>query len=119
MPTYEYECKKCGVFEVEQRISEDALTKCPTCAKDGKTSKVERLISAPAFHLKGGGWYKDAYASTQKSSSSTSSTESAPSTSEAPTIAPKSESSTTAATEKKSLKTVKDSGGCGGGCSCK
>jgi putative FmdB family regulatory protein len=63
MPTYEYLCKKCGEFEVEQRISEDVLKTCPNC----KGKNIQRLISATAFHLKGGGWYKDLYSSTNKS----------------------------------------------------
>jgi putative FmdB family regulatory protein len=58
MPTYEYNCKKCGPFEHFQKITEDALKTCPQCG-----GEVERLISASAFHLKGGGWYKTDYAS--------------------------------------------------------
>src|SRR5262245_27531053 len=52
MPIYEYECPKCGEFEVTQRITEDALKKCPTCK-----SKVRKLISNTSFQLKGSGWY--------------------------------------------------------------
>jgi putative FmdB family regulatory protein len=41
MPTYEYACKACGTqFEVEQKMSDPALTKCPQC--DGA---VKRIIS--------------------------------------------------------------------------
>lgn len=62
MPNYDYECQSCGhTFETSQRITEKALTDCPQC----KQPKLQRLISAPAFHLKGGGWYKDGYASTK------------------------------------------------------
>jgi putative FmdB family regulatory protein len=57
MPIYEYECGKCGVFEQSQRISEPALTKCPTCRR-----KVRRLISSTSFQLKGTGWYVTDYA---------------------------------------------------------
>jgi putative FmdB family regulatory protein len=57
MPIYEYECGKCGVFETSQRISEPALTKCPTCRR-----KVRRLISSTSFQLKGSGWYVTDYA---------------------------------------------------------
>ena len=58
MPTYEYRCGSCGhEFEVEQRITADRLTDCPAC----KQPKLERLISASSFTLKGGGWYKDGY----------------------------------------------------------
>ncbi len=61
MPTYEYECPKCGVFEFEQRISEAPLATCPQCENAGSTNPVKRIISASAFHLKGGGWYKSDY----------------------------------------------------------
>lgn len=58
MPIYEYECGSCGVHEVMQRITEDPLTVCETCG-----SPVRRLLSRGSFALKGGGWYKDLYAS--------------------------------------------------------
>lgn len=57
MPVYEYECQKCGdVLEVSQRISDDPLKDCPRCA-----GSLKKIISATAFHLKGGGWYADGY----------------------------------------------------------
>ena len=59
MPIYEYQCKNCGVFEVTQRIVEDALKECPTC----KGSDLHRLISHTSFVLKGSGWYATDYAS--------------------------------------------------------
>jgi len=63
MPTYEYKCEKCSKeFEQFQKISDPPLAKCPDCG-----GKVTRLVSAGAFSLKGGGWYKDGYA-TPKSS---------------------------------------------------
>ncbi len=52
MPIYEYNCSKCGVFEVTQRITEDPLKKCPSCR-----GKVRKLISNTSFQLKGSGWY--------------------------------------------------------------
>jgi putative FmdB family regulatory protein len=63
MPIYEYECERCGVFEVTQRITEDPLKRCPTCK-----GKVHRLISNTSFMLKGTGWYATDYG---RSSSST------------------------------------------------
>jgi len=72
MPIYEYTCKKCGNFEVMQRITEAPLKKCPTCS-----SKVTKLISQSAFHLKGSGWYMTDYgkngASNNKTGETTSS----------------------------------------------
>jgi putative FmdB family regulatory protein len=55
MPRYEYECPKCGSFEVTQRIS-DAPLERHECGE-----AVERRISKTAFSLKGGGWYADGY----------------------------------------------------------
>jgi putative FmdB family regulatory protein len=57
MPIYEYQCHKCGIIEVTQRITQKALTKCPTCK-----SKVKKLISNTSFQLKGTGWYITDYA---------------------------------------------------------
>src|ERR1700744_1114155 len=55
MPFYEYECSNCKFYtEVMQKISDTPLTKCPSC---GKKSLV-KLVSAPNFRLKGGGWYE-------------------------------------------------------------
>ena len=68
MPIYEYQCPKCGVFEVTQRITENPLRKCPTCK-----GKVERIISATSFVLKGSGWYATDYAKSDKSKSESSS----------------------------------------------
>jgi putative FmdB family regulatory protein len=57
MPIYEYACKKCGEFEVTQRITDRPLTRCPTCR-----GKVTKLISSTSFQLKGSGWYVTDYA---------------------------------------------------------
>ena len=59
MPTYEYQCNDCGrEFEVRQRISEPALTRCETCG-----GTLKRLLSAAPFILKGEGWYVTDYPS--------------------------------------------------------
>lgn len=55
MPIYEYRCAACGhELEALQKISDSPLRKCPECAK----SMLKRLVSAPAFRLKGSGWYE-------------------------------------------------------------
>ena len=54
MPIYEYRCNKCGhQDEVLQKVTERPLTKCPACGKRA----LQKLMSAPGFHLKGSGWY--------------------------------------------------------------
>jgi putative FmdB family regulatory protein len=67
MPTYEYGCEACGnQWELEQRISEAPIKKCPSCGK----MRARRLISGGNFILKGGGWYSDLYHKPASSSSS-------------------------------------------------
>ncbi len=58
MPLYEYACEKCGkVFEVIEKFSDQPLTVHAECG-----GKVERLLSAPALHFKGSGFYITDYA---------------------------------------------------------
>jgi len=50
LPTYEYECKKCGHrFEALQGMSDAPLKTCPKCR-----GPVEKLISAGGVIVKGG-----------------------------------------------------------------
>jgi putative FmdB family regulatory protein len=59
MPLYEYECLNCKRHtEKIQKFSDPEITTCPHCG-----GELKRVISAPAFALKGGGWYADGYGS--------------------------------------------------------
>ncbi len=51
MPLYEYDCPKCGRFEVLQRMSDAPLT-THDCG-----NKVQKVMSASAFSFKGSGFY--------------------------------------------------------------
>ena len=63
MPIYEYECGACGhQFELLQKVSDPPRKKCPECGKP----KLQKLISAPSFRLKGGGWYETDFKSGNK-----------------------------------------------------
>jgi putative FmdB family regulatory protein len=63
MPIYEYECAACGHrLEALQKVSDKPLRKCPECGKP----KLHKLMSAPSFRLKGGGWYETDFKSGQK-----------------------------------------------------
>jgi len=60
MPTYEYECRKCGYkFEEFQKITEPPLRRCPRC-KGG----IRRLLGTGAgIIFKGSGFYQTDYRS--------------------------------------------------------
>ena len=63
MPFYEYECSNCKFYvEALQKISDPPLKKCPSCKKQ----TMKRLVSAPVFRLKGGGWYETDFKSDQE-----------------------------------------------------
>ena len=61
MPTYDYECPKCGhAFERFQDMSDAPIKTCPKC----KGRKVKRLIGTGAGILfKGSGFYTTDYRS--------------------------------------------------------
>jgi len=58
MPLYEYRCSKCEKkIEVIRKFSDPPLTEHEGCG-----GALEQLLSAPAFQLKGTGWYVTDYA---------------------------------------------------------
>ena len=58
MPTYVYRREDGTTFEIEQRITEDALTACPTTGQP-----VERVITGGSgLIFKGSGFYLTDYA---------------------------------------------------------
>ncbi len=76
MPTYEYECERCGRFEVDQKITDAPLKTCPNAITEQFSTAVygggfrvhacgkpvRRLIAGQTgFVLKGSGWFKDGY----------------------------------------------------------
>ena len=100
MPLYEYECPKCGTFELVRKFSDAPLESCPTCARP-----VEKLASAPAIQFKGTGWYITDYA--RKSSGVEGSKEGKD---KAAAKESSKESSTSASSESKSATTETKSG---------
>ena len=53
MPIFDYRCEACGhSVDILQKLGADALEDCPECGK----ATLKKLLSAPAFHLKGKGW---------------------------------------------------------------
>jgi len=60
MPTYEYECTKCGhAFEKFQSITDKPLARCPECR-----GKLRRLLgTGAAIVFKGSGFHQTDYRS--------------------------------------------------------
>src|SRR5512145_1882540 len=52
MPIYEYQCPKCGRFDVIQKMSD-----APLATHDACGSPVTKQMSASAFSFKGSGFY--------------------------------------------------------------
>jgi putative FmdB family regulatory protein len=57
MPTYEYRCPEGHTFELFQRMSDPRPDACEVCG----AAPVERVLSAPAVHFKGSGFYSTDY----------------------------------------------------------
>lgn len=67
MPTYVYECKTCEkTFEVQQRMSESALTDCDCGAKGGLRRVIQPvgvIFNGAGFHIND---YKASHAPAEK-----------------------------------------------------
>lgn len=54
MPIYAYRCDSCGAEkDVLQKFSDAPLSVCPQCGAEA----FRKVLTAPAFQLKGSGWY--------------------------------------------------------------
>jgi putative FmdB family regulatory protein len=62
MPIYEYRCENGHTFEVMQRMTEDPLVSCTTCA-----APVQRVFHPVAVHFKGSGFYTTDYGAKRRS----------------------------------------------------
>ena len=101
MPIYEYGCAECGYeFEEMQKFRDPPLQDCPQCEQPA----AQRKISISAFHLKGGGWYKDGYGNNKPESSGSDEKSEKSGGSEAKPETPKSEKSGSGKSEGKSEK---------------
>ena len=69
MPVYEYECGSCGGhFEAVRKFSDPVLSVCALC----NATNVHKVLSTPAFVLKGSGWYVTDYPTNDRKKSSES-----------------------------------------------
>lgn len=56
MPIYEYKCDNGHVFDVIQRMTDEALSKCEECG-----APAARVLTPPAIHFKGSGFHNTDY----------------------------------------------------------
>jgi putative FmdB family regulatory protein len=56
MPIYEYRCERGHTFEVMQKMTDDPVSTCTTCA-----APVQRVFHPVAVHFKGKGFYNTDY----------------------------------------------------------
>jgi putative FmdB family regulatory protein len=56
VPIYEYRCANGHTFEAFQSFSDAPLETCEECG-----AKVQKVLSAPALHFKGSGFYTTDY----------------------------------------------------------
>ena len=70
MPIYEYKCDNGHVFDVLQKMSEESLTECIECG-----APAHRVLTAPAVHFKGSGFYNTDYGKRKGGGSNGSSSE--------------------------------------------
>jgi putative FmdB family regulatory protein len=97
MPIYEYRCEQGHTFEVMQRMSDDPVQTCETCA-----APVARVFHPVAVHFKGSGFYNTDYG-TRKRARENSSSESAGKSESSSDSGSKSDSGTSSSDSKTSI----------------
>jgi len=86
MPIYEYFCEACGnQLSLLQKMNAPAPAACESC---GAPHALKKRISMSAFHLKGGGWYSELYASKTKDNAAPEAAGPPASNTQAPVTAP-------------------------------
>jgi putative FmdB family regulatory protein len=56
VPIYEYKCENGHVFDVMQKMADEPLADCIECG-----APAARVLTAPAVHFKGSGFYNTDY----------------------------------------------------------
>jgi putative FmdB family regulatory protein len=70
VPIYEYKCTNGHVFDVIQRMSDEALSECQECG-----APAERVLHPVAVHFKGSGFYNTDYGKKKKGAAANGSSE--------------------------------------------
>jgi putative FmdB family regulatory protein len=70
VPIYEYKCTNGHVFDVIQKMSDEALSECQECG-----APAERVLHPVAVHFKGSGFYNTDYGKKKKGAAANGSSE--------------------------------------------
>jgi putative FmdB family regulatory protein len=70
VPIYEYKCENGHVFDVIQKMSDEALTECQECG-----APAVRVLHPVAVHFKGSGFYNTDYGKKKKGAAANGSSE--------------------------------------------
>jgi putative FmdB family regulatory protein len=80
LPLYAYRCTQCGLrFEKIQNFNSEQELVCPVCQ-----GVLERPLTAPRLHFKGGGFYVNDYAAKSSAPAAESAPAAAPAESKTP-----------------------------------
>jgi putative FmdB family regulatory protein len=71
VPIYEYKCTNGHVFDVIQKMSDEALTECQECG-----APAVRVLHPVAVHFKGSGFYNTDYGKKKKGAAANGGSES-------------------------------------------
>jgi putative FmdB family regulatory protein len=71
VPIYEYKCENGHVFDVIQKMSDEALTECQECG-----APAVRVLHPVAVHFKGSGFYNTDYGKKKKGAAANGGSES-------------------------------------------
>jgi putative FmdB family regulatory protein len=96
VPIYEYKCDNGHVFDVMQKMSEEPLTECVECG-----APAHRVLTAPAVHFKGSGFYNTDYGK-RKGGGSNGSSDSSSSSGSSESSSSSSDSSSSSSSDSKS-----------------
>ncbi len=101
MPIYEYKCDNGHVFDVIQKMSDEALTECQECG-----APARRVLHPVAVHFKGSGFYNTDYGKKKGGGGNGSSSESSKESKGSDSSSSSSESSSSSAESKGDSKTT-------------
>jgi putative FmdB family regulatory protein len=105
VPIYEYKCENGHVFDVIQKMSDEALTECQECG-----APAQRVLHPVAIHFKGSGFHNTDYGKKKTGANGGSSSEGSKGSSESSSSSDSSSSSSSDSKSGDSTATASSSG---------